>query len=292
MKILLFGGAGQLGLEIQKRKALKNANIIAPLEQELDITNLQKVASLVSQVNPEVIINAAAYTAVDNAEDDTERAYCVNRDGVAVLAEAAKKAKAKFIHISTDYVFDGSAEAPIKEEDPVNPLGIYGKSKLEGEKRLQEIYPDNSLIVRTSSLHGQFGGNFVHTMIKLFEEREEIEVVNDQWMSPTWAGWLAEILLDLCEINTTAGVLHASCAGGLSWYEFALAIQELTGGQLRTSIKTTIKPVSADIYKRPAPRPRYSVFDCSRLGKVLGRKPIPWLNGLKNHLNDIGYSVD
>lgn len=292
IKILLFGGAGQLGLEIQKRAQSAGAVICAPLEEELDITDAAAVQAMARKVEPECILNTAAYTAVDKAESDAEKAYRVNRDGAVLLAEVAKEIGARFIHLSTDYVFDGYASHPLSENDPVNPLGVYGKSKLEGELGIKEICAERSLIVRTSSLHGQYGANFVHAMLKLFKEKEQIEVVSDQFMSPTWAGWLGEILLELCQKSDVNGVLHASCGGAVSWYDFACAIKECTTGQLETSLNTRIKAVSVDQYKRPAPRPRYSVFDCARLAHVLGREPIPWLNGLKSHLRDIGYSAE
>lgn len=287
MKILLFGGAGQLGLEIQKRAGDWQSEISAPLEEELDITNLDAVAKFADSVEPDCILNAAAYTAVDRAETDQEKCYKVNADGPAVLAKIASSRGIGLIQISTDYVFEGSGSTPLDENDPVNPLSVYGKSKLKGERLIQELSPDRSLIVRTSSLHGQFGINFVHTMLKLFEEKEEIKVVNDQIMSPTWAGWLAEALLDL-STKRAAGIVHASCSGAISWYDFACAIKTMSPARRKSDVDTRILPVPAAEFPRPAPRPRYSAFNLSKISSLLGCEPIPWLNGLQGHLRDIG----
>ena len=291
MKIFLFGGAGQLGREIQKRAADWGAAIVAPLEEDLDITNREAVSAAFSREQPHCVINAAAYTAVDRAEADEQKVFHVNADGPAVLAASARTAGARFVHVSTDYVFDGLGHTPLNEMSPTKPAGVYGRSKLEGEQRVLSEYEAGSVIVRTSSLHGAFGGNFVHTMLRLFKEKDRIEVVDDQIMSPTWAGWLAEVLLDLSTKHTETGIFHASGAGATSWYDFAAAIKELTSGQLDSSVDTIIERVPLAAYKAPAPRPRYSVLDCSRLAAVLGRPSIPWLNGLKCHLTDIGYTV-
>ncbi len=291
MKIILFGGDGQLGLEIQKRAEAFGASIAAPPEADLDICSPESVDGLLGSCRPDWVINAAAFTAVDKAEELVEKTFRINRDGAGITAEAARRHNARLIHISTDYVFDGEGGTPLSEESPVNPLSVYGKSKLAGEQEVLRAHGEGAVIVRTSSLHGQYGVNFVHTMLQLFREKEKIKVVNDQFMSPTWAGWLAEVLLELCSKKDAAGIVHASCAGGLSWYEFACAIKALTTGQPGGAFDTVIEPVPASEFPRPARRPAYSVFDCSRLTSILGRPPVPWLNGLKCHLRDIGYQI-
>ena len=290
LKVLLLGGSGQLGKEILKLAPQYPIELRAPFEDVLDITNPSAVQSAVTEFAPDCVINVAAYTAVDKAEEDSARAYLINRDAALTVAKAAKVSNARFIQVSTDYVFDGCGSTPLRETDATNPLGVYGASKCEAEKAILQNYPGKSLIVRTSSLHGQYGMNFVHTMLKLFDEREVIQVVSDQIMSPTWAGWLAQVLFELCPKNDT-GILHVSCDGVVSWHEFASAIKELTDGQRKTNIDTKIEEVSIDSYKRPAPRPKYSAFDLSKLEAVLGRKPMPWIEGLKSHLCDIGYKV-
>jgi len=291
MKIILFGGDGQLGREIQQRAEAFGAEIAAPPESDLDICSQEGIDNFIGNSGADCIINAAAFTAVDKAEHEQEKAYLVNRDGPRIIAEAAERSGVRLLHLSTDYVFDGMGSTPLGEEAPVNPLNVYGQSKLAGEQEILRAHGEGSLIVRTSSLHGQYGVNFVHTMLSFFREKESLKVVNDQFMSPTWAGWLAEVLLVLSAKPDEKGVIHASCAGSLSWYEYACAIKALVSGQLEGPLDTVIEPVPSSEFPRPALRPRYSVFDCSRLTSVLGRPPIPWLNGLKNHLVDIGYQV-
>ena len=292
MKILLFGGEGQLGHEIRKRAEAWNAVITAPLEQNLDICSLRAVQEITAEIGPDCIINAAAYTAVDRAESDVEKAFRVNEEGARCIATAARGSGARVLQVSTDYVFEGNGSSPLRETDSPNPQGVYGRSKFAGEKAVLENLPDRSLVVRTASLHGRFGGNFVHTMVQLFREKDRIQVVSDQFSSPTWAGWLAEILLELSVRRDVVGVLHAAGAGGVSWYEFACTIKDLTRGQLGAPLETRIDPVSLEEFPRPAPRPRYSVLDCSRLTSVLGRPPITWLNGLKSHLRDLDFAIE
>ena len=286
MKILLFGGAGQLGYELTKRAADLNFSLVSPVASEIDVGNSEQVRFITERVKPALIINAAAYTAVDKAETQEEDALRVNRDGARNAAVAAKAAGASFIHISTDYVFDGEKGSPISENDPVHPLNVYGSSKLAGEKAVLEAFGDGALIVRTSSLHGQRGENFVHTMLTLFEERDTVRVVSDQIMSPTWAGWLAETVLDLAKMHAS-GIIHASCAGAISWLEFAHKIYALAKPKQLSSWRAEIAPITAAELARPAKRPRFSAFDTSKLSAVLGRKPIPWEDGLRNHLRDL-----
>lgn len=288
MKILLFGGSGQLGFELQRRAFDLDFEVVSPVAKEVDITEAEQVRYLATRVKPNLILNAAAYTAVDQAETDQEQAYAINRDGAAIVARAAEAVGARMIHVSTDYVFDGSGREPLSEDHPTNPLNVYGASKLAGEREVQNILGSRALIVRTSSLHGQRGLNFVHTMIKLFTERELVKVVSDQWMSPTWAGWLAEALLDLGRMEA-GGLLHASCAGEVSWFDFAQAILERVQTKSEPARRCRLESISATEFARPAKRPQYSVFDCSRLTALLGRKPIPWQDGLRNHLKEIGY---
>lgn len=287
MKILLFGGSGQLGLEIAQRARDLNFEAISPVLSELDITDRAQVLFLTSRVKPDVVINCAAYTAVDRAEEDREVAFRVNADGAANVARAAEAARARLLHVSTDYVFGGTGSTPIGEDEPTHPLNVYGESKLAGERAVREILPDQSLIIRTSSLHGARGENFVHTMLRLMAERPTLNVVADQVMSPTWAGWLAEVMLDLAKLGAP-GVVHASCAGAISWFEFAAAIQELAGPKLPDGTSCQLIETTAAAFPRPARRPAWSVFDTSRLTALLGRRPIPWQEGLKAHLRDIG----
>ena len=289
MKILLFGGSGQLGCEITERAKDLNFEIVFPVVSEINITEKEQVLFLTKKVQPELVVNAAAYTAVDQAEEEADDAFLINRDGAGNVALAAKEAGARMIHISTDYVFDGTATQPIKEEAAPNPLSVYGKSKLAGEHQVQEILGDRALILRTSSLHGKCGENFVHTMLNLFKEKESLSVVNDQRMSTTWAGWLAEVILDLGRIEC-GGIMHACCGGDITWYDFATKIYEFVSNRLDHQIK--INPVTTEEFPRPAARPKYSVLDTTKLRETLGRQPILWEDGLKGHLKDLGYELD
>ncbi|NLF24790.1 MAG: dTDP-4-dehydrorhamnose reductase [Deltaproteobacteria bacterium] len=290
MKILLFGGGGQLGSEIIKRGYDLNFEVISPVTSELDIADRFQVMYLANQVKPDLVINAAAYTAVDQAEEEIQRAYATNRDGAHNIALAAEQCQARLIQISTDYVFDDTHSEPIKEDAKPSPLSVYGASKYAGERAVQAILGDAALVVRTSSLHGKRGQNFVHTMIRLLSERDLVQVVNDQIMSPTWAGWLAEVLLDLGRIPAQ-GVLHACGAGAVSWYDFACEIRQLVAEQLKTRRVAKIEPIPARDYKSPARRPIYSVMDTGRLTGLLGREPISWRDGLKAHLTELGYKL-
>lgn len=283
MKILLFGGSGQLGQEFIVRAKDLNFEVVYPSLHELDITDKKQVSNFTKVVKPDAIFNFAAYTAVDNAETDQELCYAINNDGARNIAIASVEQNAKIIHISTDYVFLGDASSPLTEEDPTEPKSIYGKSKLAGEHSVLEVTDGKAAIIRTSSLHGMYGNNFVHTMLKLFDEKKPVSVVSDQIMSPCWAGFLAEALLDIARIEFS-GVLHVACAGVISWYDFAKAI---TRYAYSAEINPEISATSLQNFARPAPRPKYSAFDLTKFEKVLGRKPIPWELGLKSHLRDI-----
>lgn len=291
MKILLFGGSGQLGYELRTRSAQLSFELISPVTAEVDITDREQVTFLTTAVQPDVVINSAAYTAVDKAEEEQARAFAVNRDGACNVALACQAAQCRLIHLSTDYVFDGSLGRPLREDDPVNPLSVYGRSKLEGELAIQEVLGDKALIARTQSLYGLKGTNFVHTMLKLFREREVLTIVNDQWVSPTWAGWLAEVLLDLVRIPC-GGVVHTSCAGVTSWFDFASQIlrrvQECAAQQGDTRALARLEPITAEKFNRPARRPTYSAFDTGKLSKLIGRAPISWQAGLQHFLSEVG----
>lgn len=286
MKILLFGGEGQLGYELMKRARDLNFEMVSPLESEVDITEKEQVLIIANNVQPDIIINAAAYTAVDKQEEEQELAFKVNCDGAACVAAAAKATKSRLIHISTDYVYGGSFTEPIKEDAPTMPPNVYGKSKLAGDEKVKDLLGSKALIIRTASLHGQKGQNFVHTMLKLFSERDVVKVVNDQRMSPTWAGWLAEAILDLSRIEC-GGIVHACSGGNVSWYEFATEILSLAMQKLENGESIRIEPVKTEEFPRPAKRNSFSVLDTSKLALLLGRPPLEWKEGLRAHLKEI-----
>lgn len=282
MKILLFGGAGQLGSEFTFRARDLNFEVFSPAIGEVDITEETQVRYLASKIKPNVVLNFAAYTNVDKAESEQDLAFKINRDGAAFVAHAAKDVGARLIHVSTDYVFGGTGSVPLTETDPVGPINVYGRSKLAGEEEVMKVLPKHSLIVRTSSLHGQYGANFVHTMLSLFKDKKTVRVVSDQIMSPTWAGFLSEVILDLCRIPVS-GVIHCSCKGAISWYEFAQAIAKK--GFPGEAVE--VVPIPVTELDRPAKRPLYSCFDLTKLESVIGRQAISWEQGLAFHLKDL-----
>lgn len=288
MKILLFGGSGQLGYELRKRAAELNFEIVSPILSEVDITDERAVVKLSKVVSPQLIINSAAYTAVDQAENEREAAFRLNCDGARYVAQGALETGARLIYISTDYVYGNGHSAPIPESAAVAPLNVYGESKLAGETQIQEVLGGQGLIVRTSSLHGQKGINFVHTMLKLFREREKLQVVADQYMSPTWAGWLAEVVLDLGRLKCN-GIVHACGKGVTTWYDFARAIYTRVEPTLDRPV--TIEQTTATKFARPAARPQYSALDTKRLTSLIKREPIRWEEGLAAHLVELGFST-
>lgn len=289
MKILLFGGSGQLGFELKKRAADLNFSLVSPVTKEVDITEAVQVRNLVDSLRPDLVINSAAYTAVDKAEEESEAAFAVNAKGAQFVAEACARADCRLIHISTDYVFDGLTGRPLSEEDPVNPVSVYGRSKLQGEEAIRSILGDRALVVRTQALYGQKGVNFVYTMLKLFEEREELKIVDDQFISPTWAGWLAEAVLDLARLPAS-GTLHASCSGVVSWYDFAVAIQTMSSGRFANKKVARLERTTAKELSRPAQRPVFSAFDVTKITAVLQRSPLSWEDALRQFLTEIAFN--
>lgn len=283
MRLLLWGASGQVGREISAR--IGPSTVLEEPPENADISDAAVTASVTEQFSPDCVINCAAYTAVDKAEEERDRCFRVNADGAQHVAEAAQRAGARVVFVSTDYVFPGTARVPIPETADVDPINTYGASKAEGERRTLDLCHGEALVVRTSSVHGIYGHNFVHTMLRLFQEREELQVVEDQIMSPTWAGWLAEILLE-CAGRDESGAVHASGDGQVSWFEFASAILAEAELEPEKQRVRRIHPVSTMQYPTPARRPPYSVLDCTRLEAMLGRKRLSWREGLQNHLAD------
>jgi len=262
--ILITGAKGQLGCELQKLVPRYPQYRFFPTDIDtLDLCDKEAIESFLNKNRISYVINCAAYTAVDKAEDDIALCYRINCDAVRNLAEAVG-GKAKIIHISTDYVFDGTSQRPLRETDQPNPQSVYGKSKLEGEQILQKIAPD-SIIVRTAWLYSSFGNNFVKTMIRLGKEKESINVVNDQIGTPTCAADLASALLQIIEESDKknsfpSGIYHYSNEGVCSWYEFCLKIHELAN---ITTCK--VQPVTTAEYPTKALRPAYSVLDKTKI---------------------------
>lgn len=250
MKILITGAYGMLGSDL--RETLKDNELIVTGSKDLDITNENKVLKFIQEKKPEIVINAAAYTNVDNCETDYDRAYLVNAIGPKNLAMACNKLNIPLIHISTDYIFDGNKKTPLTEEDKLGPKTAYGKTKLEGEKFIQDN-TNKYFILRTAWLFGLHGKNFVKTMLNLSKTNKELKVVNDQIGCPTYSYDLAISIKELLNSNKY-GIYHLTNKGEISWYNFAKKIFEFN------NININVIPVNTEQFPRPAPRPHYSVL--------------------------------
>lgn len=282
-KVLVTGANGQLGRELVEHAP--PVELLALNRDALDITDANTTMERIAALSPDVVINAAAYTAVDRAEEEPERARRVNVDGAANLARACASLGSRLLHVSTDFVFDGGAGTPYRPEDATAPLGMYGKTKLEGEVAVREILP-RALILRTGWVYSRFGGNFVRTMLRLMGERESLNVVCDQVGTPTWAAGLAGALWDFAARPDLGGTYHWSDAGACSWYDFAVAIAEEGRACGLLSRPVAVHPIPASDYPTPARRPAYSVLDKSATWSVLGRQGVHWREQLRRMLND------
>ena len=281
MNILVTGANGQLGNSIRKISAKYPLyNFFFTDIPEVDITDITLLEQLVRTNNIRAVINCAAYTAVDKAETEIESAKKINVDGPRNLANIAKKSNIKLIHISTDYVFNGKSNLPLKESDPTDPICMYGKTKLGGEIAIKESGCD-SLVIRTAWLYGEFGGNFVKTMLRLGKEREELSVVYDQTGTPTYAADLATAILDLLQKGFSGYTLyHYSNEGVISWYDFAKTIFDLSG------IRIKLSAIESSEYPTPAKRPAYSVL-CKKKIKEAGIHVPYWRDSLIDCLKAI-----
>lgn len=287
MKALITGAGGQVATALSR---LKPSSIEIQLLDRgaLDIGDRDAVLRAVAAVKPDVVINAAAYTAVDKAESEPKLAERANGEGPGHLAEAAKRQGAHLLHISTDFVFDGSQSHPYAPEAAVRPLGIYGESKLEGERRVQEILDGKALILRTAWVYAAGGRNFVATMLRLMAERGRVQVVADQVGSPTWAASIAEALWTAVRTPDLTGIHHWTDAGVASWYDFAVAIAEeaTTLGLLKQPVE--VASIATADYPTPARRPAYSVLDRTSAERALGIKPAHWRVNLRKMLRELG----
>jgi dTDP-4-dehydrorhamnose reductase len=285
LKIVLLGADGQLGREL-KRTCPENMTLTPFEEKDLDITDTDKVHRTINQCCPDWVINAAAYTAVDQAESDSDTAYRVNRDGPAAVASAVADIDSKMIQISTDFVFSGARGAPYLPLDEATPLSVYGSSKSAGEQRCLEILRDRALIVRTAWLYSAYGHNFVLTMLRLLKEKDCLRVVSDQVGTPTWANGLARAIWRAVNRNLN-GIHHWTDAGVAGWYDFAVAIQEesIKMGLLTDTIP--IHPINTKDYPTAAPRPCYSVLDKTATWSALDVQPLHWRQALRRMLEEL-----
>jgi len=284
MSVLLLGSGGQLGTALTASRP-EGVTLVARDYPEIDLGDAAAIEALVAAVSPKLIFNAAAYTAVDKAETETELALRINGEGVGALARAAEKAGARLIHVSTDYVFDGTKGHPYLPSDPPSPKSAYGKSKLAGEKAALAACRD-CLVVRTAWLYHEGGANFVKTMLRLMASRPEVRVVCDQVGTPTYAGSLAQALWTLAQ-GGHRGILHFTDSGVASWYDFACAIQEeaLALGLLEKAVP--VVPIATSDYPLPAPRPVFGVLDKSETWALLGKPAPHWRTTLRLMLKRI-----
>ena len=259
-KILITGANGQLGSELRQIAVTKTQyDWVFTDYQELDLCDLAHLEQKIAAINPQIIINCAAHTAVDKAETEIELSDVLNHQAVAIMANWSEANDCKMIHISTDYVFDGNSAVALTETAQTNPINVYGVTKLAGEKACLEQNP-NAIIIRTSWVYSSFGNNFVKTMSRLMQEKDSLNVVNDQVGSPTYAADLAQAIITIIEhTKWEAGIYNFSNEGEISWYEFALAIQEIGG------FKCNVSGIAASNYPTPAKRPAYSLLDKSKI---------------------------
>lgn len=281
-RILVTGANGQLGQSIKEiSKTYTNLEFVFTSRAELDITNEKEVFNYFQNHSFDAVVNCAAYTAVDLAEKETEAAYLVNALATKYLATSTAQQNIPFIHISTDYVFDGTVSIPRTEEDQVNPINIYGQTKLEGEQFALALNP-KTLIIRTSWIYSQYGNNFVKTMLRLFTEREEIGVINDQMGSPTSAHDLAKAILQLLQTDElTYGIFNYSNLEQCTWYDFANEIKRITKAQIN------INPIPTTAYPTPAKRPSYSLLDKNKIINTFGLQIPEWKSSLYEILRRI-----
>lgn len=279
MKVLITGAGGQVGWELQQTVST-DIEITALHRVELDIADQAAVMSVIKELQPDLVINAAAYTAVDKAEEEVDRAYKVNVEGAANIARAVEDCSARLIHISTDFVFDGTGTKPYLPGDKPKPSGVYGASKLQGERAVMAETSGRAVILRTAWVYSVHGSNFVKTMLRLMAEREELGVVDDQVGTPTWAKELAKTIWLIAGKTDMQGTYHWTDDGKASWYDFALAIQEEAYGLGLLQKTIPIKPIKTEEYPTPARRPAYSVLDKTSTLEALDCKAPHWRESL------------
>lgn len=284
-KIILIGADGQVGTEL-KTTLSHLGEVYSFNRSTLDLTRNEQIAQTIQEVKPNLIVNAAAYTAVDQAESEPDLAHQINAIAPKIIATEAQKLNAFFLHISTDYVFDGQKNTPYLETDQTNALSAYGQSKLAGETGIQEV-TDNYCILRTAWVYGVAGkGNFVKTMLRLAKERPQLKVVVDQVGSPTWSYDIATTITQLSSQQAT-GIYHFTNSGVTSWYDFAIAIfEEAKALEIPLKIEQVF-PITTAEYPTPAKRPAYSVLSGKKITDILGNPPPYWRSSLRKMLQQM-----
>lgn len=289
MKLFITGGAGQLGVELNQIPLPGGWSRVSFARADLDISDKAAVLAAVSRERPDIILNAAAYTAVDKAEDDRDAAFAVNCEGAKNLALAAKELDIPLIHVSTDYVYDGSKDGAWIESDAVAPLGVYGASKEAGEAAIRETLAKH-VILRTSWVYAAHGSNFVKTMLRVGADRDELTVVADQFGAPTSAGDIAAAMIDIAkgiaDGNTgNWGTYHYAAKGETSWHGFADTIFEMS--EARTGRRPAVSPIPSSDYPTPAARPKNSVMNCDKVDNAFAPTRRSWREGLADVLDDL-----
>ena len=283
MKILVLGSKGQLGQCLNDQLAITEHDVVYTSRGQIDITEFEVTKAQILEISPDIVINATAYTAVDRAEEEHEAADLINHRAVANIASICNQLDCWLIHVSTDYVFDGNSEVPYKEENPTNPQGVYGDSKLKGELAI-EASGCKYLIIRTAWVYSEYGNNFLKTMLRLGADRDELSIVGDQIGCPTYAQDIAKTIVSICSLldlkGSSSGICHYCGDEPCSWYEFARAIfleAEVQG--LKTP--SHVKSITTADYPTPAIRPAYSVLDCTKIESWFGVTRSNWRDGIK-----------
>jgi dTDP-4-dehydrorhamnose reductase len=285
VKVLVIGADGQLGKCLSSICERLDGMVLFTSRKDLDITDRDSIKNNIENFQPTHIVNCAAYTAVDKAEEEEKLAFDINEKGVKNIILESESLQSKIIHISTDYVFDGDAKSPYKETDKINPQSVYGRSKAAGEAQLATLASDRSIIIRTSWLYSEFGHNFLKTMLRLGAERDSLNVVDDQKGIPTYAKDLAAAIIKLINLNPSLGkqplLLHFSNSGESNWFEFAREIMHLSHKECE------IMPIPTSSFPTAAKRPAYSVLDCSKFEDLLAYRFRPWQAAVKECIDTI-----
>jgi dTDP-4-dehydrorhamnose reductase len=279
VKLLVFGAGGQLGRTLARACPYPDASFLD--RAAVDLADAATIGRAIAEIDPDLVINAAAYTAVDRAETDATTAYAINETAPAVIARGCAAAGARLIHLSTDYVFDGTLRRPYTPVDATRPLNVYGASKLAGERRIAECTGLDYLIVRTSWVYADVGRNFLLTMLKAGNEKKHLRVVGDQYGSPTSCWSLAKCLWGAAEAPALAGIAHFTDGAAISWYDFALAIFEDSGSEGLLTAPVTVDSITSAEYPTPAARPAYSVLDSAQTYEKLGLGVPDWRSELR-----------
>jgi dTDP-4-dehydrorhamnose reductase len=281
--VLVFGRNGQVATALQRQAAASGQSLLAMGHGEIDVLDIQALREAVSRTRPTAVINAAAYTAVDKAETEREAAFALNAEAPGLMAGICAERGLPFVHLSTDYVFDGSKPAPYRENDPLAPLGVYGASKAEGEARVLGAHPQ-AVVLRTAWVYFEQGQNFVRTMLRFGRERDEMRIVSDQRGNPTYAVDIADACLTIAGRGLTpaspSGVFHYAGQGAASWFDFASAIFE-EAASVGRRVPAKLVPIATADYPTPAKRPANSQLDCARLERELGIKTQAWRERLQ-----------